>query len=71
MNTDSKTQKSVPVTETQNDYFRFHLPHLHLGPVFGNDHVVSLMIAVGSRAQESFLRTGKLPLAEVFVGNSF
>jgi nitroreductase len=36
-----------------------------------DDHVVGLMIAVGSRAQESFLRTGKLPLAEVHVENSF
>ena len=22
---------------TSDDYFRFHLPHVHLGPVFGND----------------------------------
>jgi uncharacterized membrane protein len=22
---------------TPDDYFRFHLPHVHLGPVFGND----------------------------------
>lgn len=36
-----------------------------------DDHVVSMMIAVGSRAQESFPRTGKLPLAEVFIENSF
>lgn len=36
-----------------------------------DDHVVSLMIAVGSRAQESFPRTGKLSLAEVLVENSF
>lgn len=35
------------------------------------DHVVSMMIAVGSRSQESFPRTGKLPLAEVFIENSF
>jgi nitroreductase len=36
-----------------------------------DDHVVSMMIAVGRRSQESFPRTGKLPLAEVFVENSF
>jgi nitroreductase len=36
-----------------------------------DDHVVSMMIAVGSRSQESFPRTGKLPLAEVFIENSF
>lgn len=35
------------------------------------DHVVSMMIAVGSRSQESFPRTGKLPLAEVYIENSF
>lgn len=29
------------------------------------DHVVSLMIAVGKRSQESFPRTGKLPLKEI------
>lgn len=34
-------------------------------------YVVSMMIAVGSRSQESFPRTGKLPLAEVLVENSF
>ena len=36
-----------------------------------DDHVVSMMIAVGRRSQESFPRTGKLPLAEVFIENSF
>jgi len=36
-----------------------------------DDHVVSMMIAVGSRSQESFPRTGKLPLTEVFIDNSF
>lgn len=36
-----------------------------------DDHVVSMMIAVGKRTQESFPRTGKLPLAEVFIENSF
>jgi len=35
------------------------------------DHVVSMMIAVGRRSQESFPRTGKLPLDEVFVEDSF
>lgn len=36
-----------------------------------DDHVVSMMIAVGRRSQESFPRTGKLPRAEVHVENSF
>lgn len=36
-----------------------------------DDHVVSMMIAVGSRSQESFPRTGKLPLTEVVIENSF
>jgi nitroreductase len=36
-----------------------------------DDHVVSMMIAVGRRSQESFPRTGKLPLAEVIIENSF
>ncbi len=36
-----------------------------------DDHVVSMMIAVGSRSQESFPRAGKLPLAEVYLENSF
>ena len=26
-----------PDTATENNYFRFHYPHIHLGPVFGND----------------------------------
>ena len=26
-----------PPTDAPTNYFRFHLPHAHLGPVFGND----------------------------------
>jgi uncharacterized membrane protein len=37
METDSKTTNPVPVTDVLNNYFRFHLPHLHLGSVFGDD----------------------------------
>jgi uncharacterized membrane protein len=37
MKTDSKTPNPAPATEAPDDYFRFHLPHVHLGPVFGND----------------------------------
>jgi nitroreductase len=36
-----------------------------------DDHVVSMMLAVGSRSQESFPRAGKLQLAEVFTEDSF
>jgi len=36
-----------------------------------DDHVVSMMLAVGRRSQESFPRTGKLPLDEVFTEDSF
>jgi len=36
-----------------------------------DEHVVSMMVAVGSRSKESFPRTGKLPLNEVFIENSF
>jgi uncharacterized membrane protein len=34
---DPNTSKSAPEVELPDDYFRFHLPHVHLGPVFGND----------------------------------
>ncbi|NVN93363.1 MAG: DUF1003 domain-containing protein [Desulfuromonadales bacterium] len=37
MKTDSKTSNTIPVSHAPDDYFRFHLPHVHLGPVFGND----------------------------------
>ena len=37
METDSKTTNPVPTTDAPNNYFRFHLPHLHLGSVFGDD----------------------------------
>lgn len=36
-----------------------------------DEHVVSMMIAVGKRSQDSFPRTGKLPLGEVLIENSF
>jgi uncharacterized membrane protein len=37
MGKDPKTSNPVPDTDTPNYYFRFHLPHLHLGSVFGDD----------------------------------
>ncbi len=37
METDSKTSKPVTTTDIPDDYYRFHVPHLHLTPVFGND----------------------------------
>lgn len=37
MGEDTKKPNPVPPTEVPTDYFRFHLPHLHLGNVFGND----------------------------------
>jgi uncharacterized membrane protein len=37
METDSKTSNPVPATDMPSNYFRFHLPHLHLGSVFGDD----------------------------------
>ena len=37
METNSKTTNPVPSTDLPNNYFRFHLPHLHLGSVFGDD----------------------------------
>jgi len=37
MGTNSKTSHPVSTTDAQNNYFRFHLPHLHLGSVFGDD----------------------------------
>ncbi len=37
METDPKTSNPTPAIDAQNHYFRFHLPHLHLGSVFGDD----------------------------------
>jgi uncharacterized membrane protein len=37
MENDSKTPNPVPATDAPNNYFRFHLPHLHLSSVFGDD----------------------------------
>jgi uncharacterized membrane protein len=37
MRKDSKAPNSNQVSNTPNNYFRFHLPHAHLGSVFGND----------------------------------
>lgn len=37
MEKDLKTANPVSATDAKNYYYRFHLPHLHLGPVFGND----------------------------------
>jgi uncharacterized membrane protein len=32
-----KKQNTIPGNDVPNNYFRFHLPHLHLGSVFGDD----------------------------------
>lgn len=37
METRPKMPNSNPGTDAPNHYFRFHLPHLHLGSVFGDD----------------------------------
>ena len=37
METDSKISNPVPAPDAPNNYFRFHLPHLHLHSVFGDD----------------------------------
>jgi uncharacterized membrane protein len=37
MKTEPKTKNPTGSTDTPDDYFRFHLPHIHLSPVFGND----------------------------------
>jgi uncharacterized membrane protein len=37
METDSKTSKPVTITDIPDDYYRFHLSHLHLNYVFGDD----------------------------------
>ena len=37
MGTDSKTSEPVTTDAIPDNYFRFHLPHLHLGYVFGDD----------------------------------
>jgi len=37
MEKDSKKPKLPTATEASGHYFRFHLPHLHLGSVFGDD----------------------------------
>ncbi len=36
-----------------------------------DDHTVCLMVTVGKRTQESFPRTGKLPLHEICIENTF
>ena len=37
METPSTKQNPIPVTDDPSHYFRFHIPHLHLGSVFGDD----------------------------------
>jgi uncharacterized membrane protein len=37
MKTESQTTKPTVSPDSSDNYFRFHLPHVHLSPVFGND----------------------------------
>lgn len=37
METDAKAPNATPALRVPNNYFRYHLQHVHLGPVFGND----------------------------------
>ena len=34
---ETRTSELAQKTETRRHHFRFHLPHVHLAPVFGND----------------------------------
>lgn len=37
MKRDLTTPNAIPAADTPRNYFRFHLPHIHLGSVFGDD----------------------------------
>jgi uncharacterized membrane protein len=37
MEKNSTIQNSIPANNVPSHYFRFHLPHVHLGSVFGDD----------------------------------
>jgi uncharacterized membrane protein len=37
MTTPGQTSQPIPAAEPDRHHFRFHLPHVHLGSVFGND----------------------------------
>ncbi len=37
MAAESKSTNPAPAVDVPNNYFRFHIPHLHLGSVFGDD----------------------------------
>jgi uncharacterized membrane protein len=37
MKKDVTTANPIPAADTPRNYFRFHLPHIHLGSVFGDD----------------------------------
>jgi uncharacterized membrane protein len=37
MKTGSVTSKSIPAIDSPNHYLRFHIPHVHLSSVFGDD----------------------------------
>src|SRR6202140_1595755 len=59
---DPNSEKPVPATEETNNYFRFHLPHLHLGSVFGDD-----WFALKAEAFARFFGTPRFLIAQTVI----
>lgn len=68
MEPDSKTPNPVPAPDAQNNYFRFHLPHLHLHSVFGDDWFSLKAEAFARFFGTSYFLVGQTVIVAIWIG---
>jgi uncharacterized membrane protein len=68
MEKDSKKPNPVPAPDTPNNYFRFHLPHLHLGSVFGDDWFSLKAEAFARFFGTSYFLVGQTVIVAIWIG---
>jgi uncharacterized membrane protein len=64
----SKTPNPAPSPDAPNNYFRFHLPHLHLGSVFGDDWFSLKAEAFARFFGTSYFLVGQTVIVAIWIG---
>jgi uncharacterized membrane protein len=68
MEPDSKTPNPIPAPDAPNNYFRFHLPHLHLHSVFGDDWFSLKAEAFARFFGTSYFLVGQTVIVAIWIG---
>jgi len=68
METDSKKSNPISGPDAPNNYFRFHIPHLHLGSVFGDDWFSLKAEAFARFFGTSYFLVGQTVIVAIWIG---